>query len=637
RLLEAAAALPLARDGVRERTRYLGREITRIDRLEAAGLEADVSLLHQARKALVRRDPDRVVAALSALDAGALAAVELEVSARTGAALARIHGGAASTGAALARDHGGGAASLARSARQVLGEAADVVASAVDDARGGALHQLSIGGVPSDRQAARSFLEYLPEGSERAILRASLAADGLFEVGGALTPVRITEERRALRMVRHPTQDLQLTPAEDVHDLRDAVIGDPRSVLLDLATGRLFTRRFVEEVAERRRRVVMRGEVRVYVLDGSGSMRGPRARVRDAILVAELSTLMGRLADPGDTRCTLFFRYFDERLGHVTRVDTIAGARDAIRQIVGTERAGGTDIQLALMASLEQIAEARALDPELARAQIVLVTDGEAEVDEPAIVAARDALGGLPIGVSVIALGEENLALRGLVSRQRAKGEAAFYHYLDDAELREITEGDLAGALAVHAPDRWAELARDPERLARALDDEVGGLLDELEDLERARDVAALDRLEEEAQARREVGLPDEHDGADGARARIEAARRDRVALAARFARWFPDPSAAASAAPLPKANTPERDDVDAACCALASVAEVVALLGGAPAARQADAIDLLERLLPDARLTPARYRAVLREHPDAIAPSLRALRDAVAGPPPGT
>ncbi|MBX3199600.1 MAG: VWA domain-containing protein [Labilithrix sp.] len=622
RLLEAAAALPLARDGVRERTRYLGREITRIDRLEAAGLDADVSLLHQARKALVRRDPDRVVAALSALDAGALAAVELEVSARTGAALARIHGG------------GGGGASLARSARQVLGEAADVVGSAVDDARGGALHQLSIGGVPSDRQAARSFLEYLPEGSERAILRASLAADGLFEVGGALTPVRIAEERRVLRMVRHPTQDLQLMPAEDVQDLRDAVIGDPRSVLLDLATGRLFTRRFVEEVVERRRRVVMRGEVRVYVLDGSGSMRGPRARVRDAILVAELSTLMGRLADPGDTRCTLFFRYFDERLGHVTRVDTIAGARDAIRQVVGTERSGGTDIQLALMASLEQIAEARALDPELARAQIVLVTDGEAEVDEPAIVAARDALGGLPIGVSVIALGEENLALRGLVARQRAKGAAAFYHFLDDAELGEITEGDLAGDLAVHAPDRWANLARDPDRLARALDDEVGGLLDELEDLERARDVAALDRLEEEAQARREVGLPDDHDGADGARARLEASRRDRVALAARYARWFPEPSAAVSAARLPKAQTPERDDLDAACCALASVAEVVALLGGSPTARQADAIDLLERLLPDARLTPARYRAVLREHPDAIALSLRALRDAVAGPP---
>ncbi|MBN9166181.1 MAG: hypothetical protein J0I07_34855, partial [Myxococcales bacterium] len=76
-------------------------------------------------------------------------------------------------------------------------------------------------------------------------------------------------------------------------------------------------------------------------------------------------------------------------------------------------------------------------------------------------------------------------------------------------------------------------------------------------------------------------------------------------------------------------------DDVDAACCALASVAEVVVLLGGSPIARQADAIELLERLLPDAALTPARYRAVLREFPAAVANSLRAVRAAVDGPRP--
>ncbi|MBX3209987.1 MAG: hypothetical protein KF764_33465 [Labilithrix sp.] len=625
RLLEVSAALPLARDGVRERTRYLAREITRIDRLEAAGLDADVSLVHQARQALARRDPTRLFATLSALDAGALSAVDLAVSGRTGRALARIGGG----------DAGAAEASLERSARELLGKAAGAVANAVDEARADALHQLSVGGTPSARLAATDFLRYLPADSERALLRAAVAADGFFEVGGALAPVRVADERRVLRMVRHPTEDLVLVPAEEVHDLRDAVIGDPRSVLLDLATGRLFARRFVQEGVQRRTRVVMRGEVRVYVLDGSGSMTGPRARVRDAILVAELSTLMRRLDDPGDTRCTLLFRYFDEELGPVSRIDTVAAASGAIRDIVGTQRSGGTDIQRALLASLEQIAEARALDAELARAQIVLVTDGEASVDEGAIVAARDALSGLPIGISVIALGEENLALRGLVARQRAKGEAAFYHFLDDAELREITEGGAADDVAIHPPDRWTELARDPARLARALEDEVGGLLDELEQLERERDVAVLERLEEEAQARREVGLTDDHDGADGERARVEAARRDRVALGARYARWFPEPTAAASPAPLPKAKTPDRDDLDAACCALASVAEVVVLLGGSPAARQADAIELLERLLPDARLTPARYRAVLREFPDAIAPSLRALRAAVAGAPP--
>ena len=65
---------------------------------------------------------------------------------------------------------------------------------------------------------------------------------------------------------------------------------------------------------------------------------------------------------------------------------------------------------------------------------------------------------------------------------------------------------------------------------------------------------------------------------------------------------------------------------------AFASIAEVVALLGSSPLARQADAIELLERLLPDAGLSPARYRAVLREYPDAVSASLRALHDAVKG-----
>ena len=49
-------------------------------------------------------------------------------------------------------------------------------------------------------------------------------------------------------------------------------------------------------------------------------------------------------------------------------------------------------------------------------------------------------------------------------------------------------------------------------------------------------------------------------------------------------------------------------------------------LPGGSPA----DAIELLERLLPDARLTPARYRRVLHEHPPAVASALAALHAAV-------
>jgi hypothetical protein len=67
--------------------------------------------------------------------------------------------------------------------------------------------------------------------------------------------------------------------------------------------------------------------------------------------------------------------------------------------------------------------------------------------------------------------------------------------------------------------------------------------------------------------------------------------------------------------------------------CVLASVTEVVGMLGGGDLARRADAIELLERLLPDAHLTPARYHAVLREYSAAVAPALGALHGVVDGP----
>jgi hypothetical protein len=295
-------------------------------------------------------------------------------------------------------------------------------------------------------------------------------------------------------------------------------------------------------------------------------------------------------------------------------------------------REGGTNIEKALLASLEQVEVARELDPELSRAQIVLVTDGESAVDEAAVVAARSALDGLPIGVSVIALGQENVALRGLVARQRARGEPAFYHFLDDEQLKAIASGALEAEGALHLPDA---APRNALNVARELESELGPLVEELRTIERERDIAALERLDAEVQARREsgdIGPSAEVAMSDGARARLEALHRDRASLAARFGRWFPAPSATTSSAPAtPPKGTKERDEVEAVLGALSSVAEVVMLVGGPELARRAEAIELLERLLPDAQLTPARYREILRDWEGAIQPGLRALHAAAS------
>ncbi len=613
-LLESAAAVPLDEAGVEARREAIAREIVRIDRLEAAGLAPDVALLHQARSALARGDRDRLHAALVALDGAASDAFDDAVARRTQRALLAVRGG-------LALDEPAAwAASIERSSAETFGEA---VVSRVREGYRRSRRDLPrhIDQVPlAFQRQARAYVE---EGAETAMLSSALAVDGAFEVGGTLSPVRVVEIETRARAVQWPTQELVLLPARTADDIARAVIVDPRTVLLDLATGRLLTRKFVHHERIERPRTRLVGEVRVYLLDGSSSMIGPRARMRDAILVAELATLLRRFEHARrSTRVTLFFRYFELELGPVTRVDSPKSALDAIQEVAATIRVGGTNIEDAVLASLEQIRDAREEDPDLARAQIVLVTDGEAPVREERLEEARAALGDLQVGVSVIALGEENPALRSIVAKQRARGERAFYHFLPDAALASIAKGDVDRGGVIHLPALADDAARSPEETARALRQELEGLLDELVDLDRRRDLEAIERAEAELRAAGELGV-----SLDGEGARREAIARDVRAVERRYARWFPPPASRPAEAD-PDAR---RDgDLDAAYVVLATVAEVVTVVGGTPLARRAEAIDVLERLLPDAGLSPARYQQVLAEHPEALAGALAAVHATV-------
>ena len=648
-LLETSAALALDQDGVEARRRYIADKIVRVDRVQAAGVDADVGLLHQARAAATRGDRGRLHAALVALDAAALGSGDRAVAERTGEALRLLWEGSDPTHAAAI------AGSVDRSSREVFGDdVIDVLRSAYADARA-QLPAGTRGLEPDEQEHFHLSRRYLDESHDRATLAALLAVDGCFEVGGALSPLRVTEIELRARAVSHPTQDLTLLPAETVSDLPAAAIEDPRTILLALAQGRLLTRKYRVYDAIPRRRTVMVGEVRIYVLDGSGSMHlirrgcspGARARMRDAILLAELAALRQRYLDPRrTTRVTLFYRFFDDYLGPIARVSSGSEAEAAMADVVGKVRLGGTDIQAALLASFEQLREARASDPDLERAQIVLVTDGQSPVDEGAVVAAREAVGDLPIGVSVIALGEENPALRALVARQRAQGERAFYHYIDDDALYRMAGGEIDSGGPIHLPDVEHDARKTPAEHATELEGLLGGLLTELADLERARHVERIEAAEAHTEALVDLGLEIPRVLTEGERAHILAAARDRRALEARYTRWFPPsltpggaggPGARGSHEAAASATARESADRDAVIVALAVVAEVVGEVGGGELSRRADAIDLLERLLPDARLSPARYEAVLRAWPALVASGLEAVHRSVkpAGFPP--
>jgi hypothetical protein len=627
-LLDASAALPLEKEGVEARKRAILVEIMRLDRLQARGVDFEVGLVHQARTAVSRGEEERLRAVVAALDHVARSSGDAGLARLTRRAVHRVFGDVRTLGDEARRD------SLERSAEECLG--ADVCALVKGAYESALRERKSREGRRDDvlrEDVLRAELDYLATGADTATLTATLAVDGAFDLGGVLSPVRVVTEHRVTRRVPFPAPALSLVAAESVEDLTDALIEDPRTLVLQLATGRLLARRYVREEIKRTTRVVMASEVRVFLLDGSGSMLGPRARVRDAMLVAELATLGRRLIERRDVRTSLFFAYFTDSVGPVVRVDNPRAVESAIREVIGNVRVGGTDIQSALIAAFELVGKARGSDKELSKAQVVLVTDGEAAVDEAAVVAAREVAGGdVPVGVSVVALGMENPALRGLVARQRAKGERAFYHFVDDAMLKTMVDGELDRGLPLHVPSMHLGDAR---AVAAALEESVGVVVTELEDLARSRDLEAIERLDDERHALREVGLDEVEIAAsthEGERARVEALGKDAAALERRFLRWFPDPKTIEGG--LSVVQDDGLADVEAVVVMLSSIVEVVRLVGGTELSRRADAIDLVERLLPDAGLSPSRYFATIAAHGSRVAPVLEAMHSAVRPSP---
>lgn len=611
-LLDVNAALPLERAGVEARRRHITRELTRIDRLAAAGVLSDASLAHQMQEAVSRGERQRLHALLVAQHGVAVHRGDERSLALAGRALGSMWKKSGRDPRSLeARRE-----STRRSAEEMFGPEFVAEARRLYEKSAKTAKRLAESNDAESSALGASMGTYFGEGSLESLLAAQVAVDGAFEVGGALVPLRVEDVERRLRAVRFPTRELLLLQATEPSDIPEAAFDDPRTILLDLAAGRLLARRFVLDEEVKHERTVLRGEVRIYVLDGSGSMNGARARMRDAIVAAELTTLERRWEEGRRfARITFFYRYFDTVLHPLVKVDGPKALDAALADVLGGYRQGGTDIETALLASLRLVAKAKDTDPDLARAQIVLVTDGESAVSEKKVEAERAAIG-IPVGFSVIALGQENAALRTLVARQRASGARAFYHFIPDAALEAVARGETGDDLSIHVP---GPALVDPQEL-RA---ELGEVVDEMVSLGRARELEALESLDDHSVANFEIGL-DEDELGEGDRARARSLYRDKRALDRQYARWFPP--VAPRTTPTEHAAT---DDVEATLVVLAAVVDVVAVVQGTELARKADAIALLERLLPDSGLTPARYFAVVAAKLPRIEEALKAVHAA--------
>jgi hypothetical protein len=613
-LLEAVAAGEVNSQAAQARRQAISAQLAQLDRLQAAGVSPDVDLLYQVREARAHRDLQRLTATLTALERTAAEGGQERLAQLAGQALQRLWAGT-DRFSDSAR-----AASLARSQQELFGKEAR--------ARIEAGYRRVTASLPKLREQWKDQLDallfehvqrYLAGDPTAATLAAATAVDGSFELGVSVSPARALEINQRLIAVRHPTQELTLTQARTVADLPDAVIEDPRTVIGALAAGTLLTRRYLALEDVPVEKPGLRNDARFYVLDGSGSMLGPRSRMRDALLINELVTLAARLQDPRRAgHPVLYYCYFNEEVGPVVRVRTAAEAHQAIEDVIATVQSGGTNIQKALGTAFEQLRKARESDPDLVRAQIVLVTDGEADVDAPALEAARAAVGEVPIGVSIVALGQQNRALRELAASQRARGERVFYQFMDDGELADVERGRTAG-LPIHLPALQA---------GAALSEELGAVMNEIEQYGRRMEVPDREYASVLEAAMVELGLSPAADLTEAARARHEVLIKDEATLCNRFLRWFPLPGTEPPA-PL---DARDGEPLEELGRLVDTVAEVIEMGHAHPLEQRADSIEMMERLLRSSGIAPWRYADLLRRHGVRLEKPLRRLHAAVGG-----
>lgn len=283
-----------------------------------------------------------------------------------------------------------------------------------------------------------------------------------------------------LRRVPYPTPLMSLDVARGIEELPGFLVSDPRMILYDLASNRQLARAYLAPDCPREApRRTRRGAVRVYVCDASASMRGERARFRDALLIAELNNLSVREAR-GLARQPIYYSFFTDHATDVIRVNSSAGALKVVAALFERSPAQGrTDITFALESAYGAIRDARGHDQDLGRATVVLVTDGEDRVDPERLRAAQAPFGEIDITLNFISLGRENRDLKELVLEQREKGRRAFYYHLTDAEIAGI-RGDFDCTIRTLLPARH-ELALTGE------DPEVAAAIDALVALARAR------------------------------------------------------------------------------------------------------------------------------------------------------
>jgi hypothetical protein len=148
------------------------------------------------------------------------------------------------------------------------------------------------------------------------------------------------------------------------------------------ALHRVQPRLFKKKLLSREFRVRERGVNRdnqqlLYVLiDGSGSMNGPRTTMATGVLLNRLRSVV-----KGDAQ--LWYAMFDDNLRPEHEAFDAQGGFEAVKYVMDgrTYSGGGTNFNCAILGAVESIKRKMEANPNLVQPEILLITDGECSIN----------------------------------------------------------------------------------------------------------------------------------------------------------------------------------------------------------------------------------------------------------------
>lgn len=263
---------------------------------------------------------------------------------------------------------------------------------------------------------------------------------------------------------------------------RSISLSPGQSIESSLRQGKLFS------PAKRKRVLIPTGfgeedseRITILLYDTSGSMHGDFAYFQSALISSFVSQALSDVSPSGAYRHKIILVPFDHKVHDATKVTNRAEALEVIRTYKKSlgNTGGGTDIQKAMLQGLALIADAeqRAGEP-LAAANIVLMSDGDSDVNLDELREARNAIDrSTPIQSMFVAIGGQNEKLMEFAQESKGLGfERGFYRQFTGSDItkhiKKSKEKTVADEAYLYTDKRSRDLSR---RAIQRLDTAISG------------------------------------------------------------------------------------------------------------------------------------------------------------------